>query len=480
MPTLTSNPTDRLTRLLRQTKDDPARFMGSILGATPWWRQVEWGESVVNHRDTIIYSGNAIGKDWWVGRLIWWWVCTRPQALVIVIGPGQRTLGSVTWKEVRQAVQHSPFRNLLPARISQAIGATPQFLLLGDRAALAYPATTIERASGQHAANLLVIAEEASGLEPDAWEAIDGLKYQKLIAIGNPLRAEGGFVDRIRQAEADQRDGIPPAQRVHAIRTPSTDSPDAALDVSPRGMADRTWLTAMQRQYGERSLWYASHVLALVPTVSEDRLIPDSWLDYAATTPRLGRVDDPRLAAGRRLGCDLGEGVGRDSTSIIVRDALGILEVFDSPTTGLAEAAEMVRRLAKKWQVPTNQCSYDKLGIGKNFSNHLYRVGIGDARPYAGSGSCRAAHFTNLRTESAWSLRNRLDPDWHPDPRKPQPQPSFSIPPGAWWGRLREDLAALTYDLVGNKTRLIDKDALKDKLGRSPDLGDALIQTFSY
>ena len=46
------------------------------------------------------------------------------------------------------------------------------------------------------------------------------------------------------------------------------------------------------------------------------------------------------------MAIDLAEGVGRDSTCILVRDDLGILEVVTSNTMGLPEAAEAVCRLA--------------------------------------------------------------------------------------------------------------------------------------
>ena len=36
------------------------------------------------------------------------------------------------------------------------------------------------------------------------------------------------------------------------------------------------------------------------------------------------------------------------------------------------------------------------------------------------------------------------------------------------------------YDLVQHKTRLIKKEDLLVRLGRSPDRGDALIQSFAF
>ena len=45
---------------------------------------------------------------------------------------------------------------------------------------------------------------------------------------------------------------------------------------------------------------------------------------------------------------------------------------------------------------------------------------------------------------------------------------------------MREELLALNYDLRGKQTWLVDKQELMDRLGRSPDLADALIQSFAF
>jgi hypothetical protein len=122
------------------------------------------------------------------------------------------------------------------------------------------------------------------------------------------------------------------------------------------------------------------------------------------------------------------------------------------------------------------------VGVGKDFPNHLARVQITGAIGIAGSGHPKRPHdFVNLRSEAAWTLKNRLDPTWIPDPRQPQVTgPPFHIPAGPWWPAMREELLLLRYDLSGKKTRLIEKQELKDRLGRSPDLSDALIQSFAF
>jgi hypothetical protein len=462
--------------------DRPDLFNTHVLNRPPYWTlQRQAALSVAQYRDTVVYSGNAVGKDYLIGGLIPWWLWTRRDSLVVVSGPSQALLGSVTWKEVRKAIAGAKVP--LQAKVSQGLRTSPHVVDLGNGwCALGYSTDCVERASGQHAADLLVVAEEASGIEPYAWEAIDSLKYQRLIAIGNPIRPDGRFVELIRQAERDRREDIPDHLRVNAIQIASTSSPHADWDKSPVGLADKTWLDACFRRYGKESLWCASHVFARIPSAGQDALLVEAWLDAATHAVRGAvHVGDPR-AGKPRLAIDLAEGVGRSKTCLLVRDDLGILEVVASNTMGLAEAATETRRLALKWHVPHDRISYDCLGLGKDFPNYLARVQVMGAKPYAGSGRPRLpAQFVNLRTEGAWTLKHRLDPTWVPDPAHPHAKlPLFHIPAGPWWAEMREELLALDYDLVGRQTRLAEKKVLLDRLGRSPDLADTLIQSFAF
>ena len=301
----------RVARVLARFRDDPDMFHSTILRRPAyWWRQTEAAQSVAENRDTVVCSGNAVGKDYLVAGLILWWLLTRRNALVIVTGPSQTLLGTVLWKELRRAIAQA--RLPLGGHITQGVCSSPHRLDFGDGwGALGFSTNNVERASGQHARDVLVIAEEASGLPPHAWEAIDGLKYARLMAIGNPIRADGRFVDLIRQGERDERDGAPAHLRVKALRIPSTESPHAHLEHSPYGLADKTWLEANERRYGKDSPWVRSHIHALIPEVSGQAL----WIRRGSTPARRcarrsGRPYPQKLW----LAVDLAEGVGRDWT----------------------------------------------------------------------------------------------------------------------------------------------------------------------
>lgn len=464
--------------------EDPVGFNDNVLRRPPLTPdQARIVEAVVDHKIVVVPTGNSVGKTYALAGLILWWLYTRPGSLVVATAPSQTLLGSVLFKEIRRAKMNPAVP--LPGTLTESPRAAPQMLQVDafGWGVLGIATRGVERLSGQHNPELLVVVDEASGVEDEIWEALDSQNPKRMVVCGNPIRAEGRFRELAARADRESVDPtIPPGDRVYEIRIPSTSSPDIHLDRSPRGLADKGFLDASRRQYGADGLWWRTHIAALFPEVSSDALIPEPWLDWATRPEHQVRLVANDARGGyRRIACDLGEGVGRDRTVVLVRDDLQVLEVSASRTDGLPEAALLIKRMAIKWNVEHNRIVYDCMGVGKSLANHLQRVGIIGARGYAGSGRPRErGSFANLRSESAWRMRNRLDPNWCPDPHRPTVrQPSFYIPPADWWPQMREELKTLSYDFLGKTTRLVPKEEHADRLGRSPDLADALMMSFS-
>ena len=276
-------------------------------------------------------------------------------------------------------------------------------------------------------------------------------------------------------------------------------------------MADATWLEKARADYGEGSLWWTCHVLGEFPDSGQDSVIPGSWLDLAACA-----TYSPSGTC--RIAVDLAEGRGGDRSCVLVRDDNGVLDLWSSNTADFQTTASRVALAAQRYEVEDSYITYDVSGIGADFANRLRQFGIVSPVPYRGGNEGGPKH-NNLRSYSAWRLRQRLDPgrrgirfraeedvpqnyvgtdlnyftpylDIKGQLRFPIPtgarsqgvdRPGFSIPPRFLNGPLREELIGLRYehDLRG-RIKLENKEDYVERLKRSPDLADCLCQSFGF
>lgn len=480
----------RLAELLAKCHNDPCLFNHAILRRPSyWWRQVELARAVARYDTTVAVAGNSVGKDYLVGGIVPWWLLTRHNSLVVVTGPSQSLLGSVTWKEIRRAIEGSPFK--IGARISEGVKASPLQVDLGNGwGALGLASNTVERLSGQHAPNLLAIVEEASGCGAHAWEAIRSLNPRRTVVIGNPLSIgteyHGLALTGWKHAEAGD---VPDNERVYTCHIPSTDSPDLHLDRSPRGLADGGFLARCDRDYGRSSLWWKSHIDALFPESNYEDLVPKWWLDAAGKAIR-------KATGGRRaLSIDLAAGTGRDRTVFLIGDEHGLLHGEASARMSVSEAAHRAAALCREWGIRPEDIVYDAGNlIGDEFPAQAARYGLVEMVPYRGNGS-GGNDATNKRSRNARRLRKRLDPDgqrWRTDADDQAlsmfhgtwktagdlvvPKAPFSVPGNAaWWLELRAELEALQGGWKGRKYALEKKEDLAARLKRSPDWADACL-----
>ncbi len=137
---------------LNRSWSDPCFFNEKVLRRSPYWRaQREWASALVDYRIVAVETGNGLGKGFLIGGLVPWFLWTRKNSLVYICGAGQTQIGSVLFKEIRRAVQNSPFWNagLLPMTISPGIKSSPATATIQPGwGALGFSTSTIERASG--------------------------------------------------------------------------------------------------------------------------------------------------------------------------------------------------------------------------------------------------------------------------------------------------------------------------------------------
>jgi hypothetical protein len=479
---------------VEKCKTDPARFNETILCRGPYWsKQREVCRSVIRHNVTSVPSGNAVGKSFLAAGLAAHFATCHVNCRVVVAAPTKTQLEKVFWAELRNCFTSAEENG-------RHVGGRFRGLTyeLGDDWMIeGYGQGSVESASGRHAADLLAIVDEASGVKDGILEAINSLNPSRIVYFGNPLRADGRFYhlcERIGNASID-------GTTYNVIRIPSLLSPDIHLPRSRRGMADQDLLNRSRSEYGEDSQWWASHILALFPGELQSLLIVPDWLQIAARTLHLrgGRIV---------IGVDVGEGNGGDPSCIAERDSGGVTFGEEGQWSFEETARRVAARQAINGGPDRVTVVFDKNGPGADFGNRLQAAGVPNPIPFVGSVPVpgdEGLTFLNLRAFVAWRLRQRLDPQRMiaPEEAKPArggpttlfdhyrrkqepvaiwtPQKPFAIPE-AYVARWGDELGGIRYHTTAT-TGSIALEPKEDFIARrkkSPNFLDALSMTFLY
>ena len=190
--------------LLDACRDDPARFHEEVLGRRLWSKQVAVCKEIARSPVTVVPAGRAVGKSFLLAGTVLWWLYTRPDE------PGDHHrarpppggLGALEGDPpgasapVRAGTTGSAPGSTSAWTISPRVTPHPSAstVKMGtDWGALGFAAQYEEGFSGQHAGELLVIVDEASGVTPPIWSAIHGLAASRLVVVGNPIRYDCHF-----------------------------------------------------------------------------------------------------------------------------------------------------------------------------------------------------------------------------------------------------------------------------------------------
>jgi hypothetical protein len=245
---------------------------------------------------------------------------------------------------------------------------------------------------------------------------------------------------------------------------------------------------------------FEQEYLAIFHAAGEDGLIDPAWIErMKAVVADVRKLRAAGKGGRKYLAADLGEGSGRDRTVICVRDSLGILFLLVSDRIGIPEAAVFIDKYAREFGVRQENIIYDAGNRGRDLPRYLEQLRITEAYPYFGSAKGGPRHYRK-RDRCGWRVRQRLDPtrpvaagapprdpERPPSPFDPPPLilPASIQPPFAYegdmthWPALVEELKALRYHLKGTQIKLENKDEMAKRLGRSPDICDAVMMSFA-
>jgi phage terminase large subunit len=175
------------------------------------------------------------------------------------------------------------WRTRQPSAIGGKLSATR--LDLGpDWFAIGWSTDRPERFQGQHAEHLLLIVDEASGVDQGLFEAAQGFltaEGARLLLIGNPTQLSGEFFDAFHTKRAAYN-----LISVSAFDTPAFTGEEVPAEVL-RALPTVEWVDEMRALYGEDSPLWDVRVLGEFPVHADNTILA------------LGAIEQARARRGR-------------------------------------------------------------------------------------------------------------------------------------------------------------------------------------
>lgn len=195
------------------------------------------------------------------------------------------------------------------------------------------------------------------------------------------------------------------------------------------------------------------------------QIIPTDWVRQAQKRWRERERPKTPITA---VGIDPSRG-GKDKTGIAKRYDNWFDEVVSYPGV-VAKDGPIVAELVRQVIGPSEPAyiNVDVNGIGSSVYDHL-RPMYPNVSPFNGSEASEyrdrsgKLKMRNKRAEMYWRMRDALDPE-NGD--------GLALPPDT---ELLADLCSARYEVSAAGVKVEDKDEIKERIGRSPDIGEAVM-----
>ena len=433
--------------------EQPAQYQAEILAAVPAHRRVSargphgLGKSAISAWLILWYALTRDGRDWKIPTTASVW----------------RQLEDYLWPEIHKwsrcirwdVVGRPPFeegRELLQLSLNLSTGSA--FALASDKPS---------NLEGAHADHILYLFDESKAIPDATFDAAEGAFSTTgevfAVAVSTPGDRRGRFFD-IHQRKDGYRDWW-----VRHV---------TMAEAVAGGRISAEWCEARKTQWGADSPTYINRVLGdFADEIQADGVIPRAWVKMAQARWQAMQAAPERIPRLTRYGVDVG--LTADQTIFAPRHRNYIAELVRYPARGdtmriVGELDTRVRQVGRGTEIVV-----DVIGIGAGVADRLrqmnHEVISFDAREKTDqTDSTKELTFINRRAQSYWHMRELLNP---------ASGEFICLPPDK---ELEDDLCAPAYwQAVGGRLQVESKEELRkpDRLGRSPDAGDAVVMAFA-
>lgn len=438
--------------------EDPAAWAVERVKMPLWTKQVEILESVRDNPNTAVHSCHNIGKSFSAAMCVCWWLDVHPPgtAFVVTTAPTGPQVKAILWREIGKI--HTAAG--LPGRVNLTEWFIGKEMVAYGRKPSEHEPTAFQ---GIHAIYVLVVLDEACGIPEALWDAASSLTSNddsRTLAIGNPDDPHSHFAKVCASSEWN-------AIHVGAEMTPNFTG-EEVTDKARRSLITPRWVAEKAKTWGEDSAIYTSKVKGRFPKDASDGVVPFS---LASSLKLVGVEHTPGTKAA---GLDVGG--GGDRTVLYPREGNtpGIPIVWHKDDA-METVGEVVAAINDQ---ELQRVTVDVIGVGWGVYSRLRELSK-HINPQTGTHNAEVIPFNaSERAQDPKRFHNRRAEVWWQIGREYTRKKLWDL------SMIDDDtLAELTepkYAIVDStgKVKVELKDEIRARLGRSPDMADALIMAF--
>lgn len=520
-----SAPVDRFSRY----RNDPYGYARDILGIHLTPDQKTMLEGVINPPYRVFgRAGHTVGKSHSAAVGISWLYDTRDPCMILSTAPRLESVKNIIWRELH-SIRSKAGLGGFKTSSSLEMRSSPNHFALGMTARNTYGF------HGKHELRCFIVIDEATGVEPEFFDAADSMlngEEYGLLAIYNPFststraweeeqkdrnrvvvmsclnhpniaaelqgkpapypsavryewvdNAVKEWSDQIPEEDVDKAKGDfqwpPPTVREVAIK---------ATEIANSATVIRYAKTALEVLEKNPTKWYRPGPLCRIRVKGEwpTEGIDTVWSELLFDTCRERRIEIlPHWRSA--IGCDVAR-FGDDQTVIVVRRGPCVVHIEEHSGWDTSRTCARLKALAYEYRGPESERAVrvfiDEPNMGAGVIDHAdgYNfIGINPSSKSAqGAGETQLLsigrklvefQYTNMRAQLWFDGREIAKRDGAMD---------LSRIPKHQANELKRQLLSQTYDFrpTDGAVFCIEKEKVKEKIGRSPDMADALNLAF--
>jgi hypothetical protein len=453
-------------------RDDPVAWVHDMIawkdGEGPAPYQDEIMAELPRRQRVAVRGPHGLGKTALESWVLLWYALTRDGEdwKIPTTASAWRQLTKFLWPEVRKWARRLRWDRLGREPFDMRLELQTLGLKLRTGEAFAVASDVPDLIEGAHADRLLYLFDESKTIPEPTFDAAEGAFSTAgtdtageafALAVSTPGEPHGRFYD------------------IHARKAGTEDwwTRHVTLEETiAAGRVSRAWAEQRRRQWGASSAVYKNRVEGEFAASEEDGVIPLAWVELANERWRAWDEAGRQLGPFVAVGVDVGGGSATgDKTILAPRHGPVVPELRRYQHADTMETAGRVKGIL---DAHGGRAVVDVIGIGAGI---VHRLREQRCKVEAFNASERTDRldrsgelgFANVRSAAWWGLRERLDPDVG--------EP-VALPPD---DTLTGDLTAPKWRVLsGGKIQVESKDDLRkaERLGRSTDDGDAVVQAF--